>query len=149
MLSLAVRFFEGEYSVQLTLGQFQKLLPDICTKETSFDPDRWIPENPLWGHCAVVSLLANDFFGGGFVRAFLDGTPFADVGSHYWNVLPDGTEYDFTKVQFGRTELQLKGKLTKSDGKPIDREYLLKNEETKKRYELLRERFESYLQQAS
>ena len=106
-------------------------------------------KNPLWGHCAVVSLLANDYFGGGFVRAFLDNTPFADIGSHYWNILPDGTEQDFTREQFGDAGLQLAGKTTRSDGKPIDREYLLKNPETKKRYELLRARFESHLGQAS
>jgi len=94
----------------------------------------------------VVSLLANDHFGGGFIRAPLDGTPFANVGSHYWNILPDGTEHDFTREQFGGVELQLAGKPTKSDGKPIDREYLLKNPETKRRYRLLRENLKSYLQ---
>ena len=133
----------------MTSQEFRVVLPQICIQETSFDPDRWTPDNPLWGHCAVVSLLANDYFGGGFVRAFLDNTPFADVGSHYWNVLPDGTEYDFTKEQFGDIKLQLEGKPTKSDGKPIDREYLLKNPETKKRYELLRTRLESHQQQTS
>lgn len=128
-----------------TLKQFQELLPEACSKETSFDPARWTLDNPLWGHCAVVSLLANDLFGGTFMRAFLDNTPFADVGSHYWNILPGGKETDFTRNQFGNVDLRLEGKSTKSDGKPIDREYLLKNPETRKRYELLRDRFTSIL----
>ena len=143
------RSFLREVRMALTPQRFQKLLLKACAKETSFDPDGWTPENPLWGHCAVVSLLANDYFGGIFVRAFLDETPFSSVGSHYWNILADGTEIDFTRDQFGDTDLRLVGKPTKSDGKLIDRDYLLKNAETKKRYDLLWVTFESLKDQTS
>ena len=121
--------------MKLTLAKLKELLPLICTKETSFDPDKWTLQNPLWGQCAVVALLVNEKFGGSFKRAFLDDTPFS--GSHYWNVLPDGTERDLTIEQFGGVELNLVGKSTRSDGKPINKEYLLKNADTKSRYQIL------------
>lgn len=131
--------------MDLIISSFEKLLPLICTKETSVDPERWVAENPLWGHCAVVSLLANDLFGGTFLRADLSNTPFADVGSHYWNVFPNGSEYDFTRTQFGNIKLELIGKAIKNDGQQINREYLLKNTETKRRYNLLCSNLESLI----
>lgn len=76
---------------------FKKLLPTICDKETSLDPDGWSSENPLLGHCAVVSLIVQNLFGGELLRASLAGTEFAHMRSHYWNRLPDGTADDFTK----------------------------------------------------
>jgi len=133
----------------MTPHEFRDILPHICSTETSFTPDEWTPRNPLWGHCAVVALLANDYFGGRFVRASLVGTPFSAAGSHYWNVFPDGTEYDFTREQFGDAELQLVGTRNHSPGKPIHRDDLLRHPDTKKRYELLRARFESYLLRTS
>lgn len=85
----------------ITHDEFQKLLPMICTRETSADSAGWTPENPLYAHCAVVALLAQDVFGGALCRASLLPFPeFAHMGSHYWNVFPDGSERDFTTPQF-------------------------------------------------
>lgn len=78
------------------------LLPHICDSETSSDPEGWSPENPLWGHCAVVALAAQDRFGGDLLRAPLDTYPkWAKMRSHYWNRFPMGAQRDFTKPQFG------------------------------------------------
>src|SRR3989344_7611221 len=93
--------------MKVTLEQFKELLPSICDKETSSDPENWTPENPLWGHCAVVSLIAQNLFGGEPMRAPLTHIPkFSHMRSHYWNRLPDRTgtlttELDFTATQFG------------------------------------------------
>jgi len=93
--------------MKVTPEQFKELLPSICDKETSSDPDNWTPENPLWGHCAAVSLVAQNLFGGEPMRAPLTHIPkFAHMRSHYWNRLPDRTgtltkELDFTAPQFG------------------------------------------------
>lgn len=87
----------------ITPAQFCKLLSALCDAETSADSAGWTAEqqNPLWGHCAVVSLVACNLFGGRLLRASLAGTPFASAGSHYWNELSDGTIIDFTAPQFG------------------------------------------------
>lgn len=86
----------------LTSEEFAELLPALCNAETSMDPAGWTPRNPLWGHCAVVALVAQNVFGGKLLRALLAGTPFAAMGSHYWNELPNGIRVDFTMSQFGR-----------------------------------------------
>src|SRR3989344_4776340 len=84
----------------VTRERFKEILPYICDEETSSDPVGWRKENSLWGQCAVVSLLAQNVFGGELRRASLSGTPFAEMHSHYWNVFPDKTMEDFTADQF-------------------------------------------------
>lgn len=84
------------------LDAFAELLPRLCDRETSADPDGWTPQNPLWGHCAVASLAAQDRFGGALLRASLEKFPkWAQMRSHYWNRFMHGAQRDFTKPQFG------------------------------------------------
>ncbi|MBU6414838.1 hypothetical protein KGQ34_01150 [Patescibacteria group bacterium] len=116
---------------EITQEEFRKMLPLICDAETSADPDGWTPENPVWGHCAVVSLLAQDFFGGTLLRASLKETLFKAAGSHYWNKLEDGTEVDFTAPQFGN---QYPVNLS---SETRERAHVLLHPQTKRRYELL------------
>ncbi|MEX0877787.1 MAG: hypothetical protein WDZ40_02920 [Candidatus Spechtbacterales bacterium] len=119
--------------------EFKELLPKICDKDTTLDPDGWTRKNPLWGHCAVVSVLAQRLFGGELLRASLEGTDFAHMRSHYWNRLFGDTVEDFTANQFGNNYPLGLG--PKAETRTV--EYVLSNPETKKRYELLLERFES------
>lgn len=73
---------------EITPNTFKELLPTICNRETSQDPAGWTPENPLWGHCAVVCLAAQNLFGGELLRASLTEVPgFEHMRSHYWNTL--------------------------------------------------------------
>ncbi|HTK59643.1 MAG TPA: hypothetical protein VL283_00390, partial [Candidatus Baltobacteraceae bacterium] len=82
--------------------RFARLLPALCDRETSADPDGWTPENPLWGHCAVVTAAVQDRFGGDVMRASLEKFPkWAQMRSHYWNRFPHGGQRDFTEPQFG------------------------------------------------
>ena len=81
-------------------SDFPALLTILCDQDTTQDPAGWTSENPLHGHCAVVAVKAQEFFGGDLLRSSLLGTPFASMGSHYWNILPDGVEMDFTAGQF-------------------------------------------------
>jgi len=117
---------------ELTPDKFKELLPIICDCETSQDSAGWTPKNPLWGHCAVVSLVAQNLFGGELLRASLTEVPgFEHVRSHYWNKLPDGSVDDFTKSQFGDNYPNgLKGEVR-------NRSYVLSYPETAKRYKLL------------
>lgn len=114
--------------------QFQEVVVKSGSKETSSNPERWVEDNPILGHCAVVALLAQDIWGGELLRASLEGTEFAYGRSHYWNLLPDGLEIDFTESQF-------EGRRPNLIGEVRTREYLLSNEQTKFRYELLKKTF--------
>ena len=109
----------------ITPEEFRVLLPQICDERTSNDDRGWTPENPLYAHCAVVSLVAQDLFGGELLRASLLPYPeFAHMGSHYWNQLPDGNGIDFTYPQFFGRRPPLVGKLK-------SREYVLYDPKTK------------------
>jgi hypothetical protein len=81
------------------VGALAKILPAICTRETSVDPKGWSPDNPLWGQCGVVSLLANRLFGDKILGASLEGTKYAKSRFHYANGRPDHPT-DLTANQF-------------------------------------------------
>ncbi|PWU23154.1 hypothetical protein C5B42_03875 [Candidatus Cerribacteria bacterium 'Amazon FNV 2010 28 9'] len=124
----------------MTIEQFQTILPHVLFADTSFDQKGWVASNPYYGHCAVVSLLAIDLFGGDLYRRSLEGTSFSQLHSHYWNALFDGSERDFTQQQFGSHKPQFL---------VVDivyKEELLRNEHTYARYLLLKHRFEAYLE---
>jgi hypothetical protein len=63
-------------------------------RDTSELPDQWSPDRPSTGHCAVLSMIVQQYFGGQIVR----GTT-ADGIVHYWNVV-DGVTVDGTRDQF-------------------------------------------------
>lgn len=120
----------------MTVREFEKLLPKICGKDTSFDPDGWGKENLLWGHCAVVSLLAQSLFQGEILYGSLKGTKFAQLTFHFWNSLPNGKQKDFTRAQFGKDfpkfpEIKTANHLFFTD------------KGTQRRLKLLQERFEA------
>jgi len=117
-----------------SIKEFEAILPSICGSDTTLDPNGWTPQNPLWGHCAVVSLLAQELFGGELMRASLENTDFADMRSHYWNKIENGSEKDFTSPQFG--DVYPEG----LEPEVRTREYLLSNDNTRNRYELLKKR---------
>lgn len=97
-------------SASISPEEFCAVLCKICDQETSADAKSWSKKNPLHAHCAVVSLLAQDIFGGNLLRASLEEFPeFAHMSSHYWNVLPNGSEIDFTAPQFFGRRPELSG----------------------------------------
>lgn len=118
----------------MTIPAFAKLLPKICGQDTSFDPRGWTKDNPLWGHCAVVSLLAQSLFQGEILYVSLKGTKFAFMKCHFWNAFPSGRQKDFTRAQFGKEY-------------PADSEVkianpaMFKDKNTQRRLKLLQERF--------
>jgi len=124
---------------KISVAKFEEMLPKICNRETSSNPTGWRSENPLYGHCAVVSLLAQDLFGGELLRISLEGTAFAEMKSHYYNVLPKSGLRDFTRTQFGGQPPDIFESQTR------ERSHLLSNPDTKKRFEILRTRFLSFL----
>ncbi len=118
----------------IDVGRFTELLPKICSPDTTLSPDGWTPENPHYGHCAVVSVLAQDIFGGSLLRGSLEGTAYASMGSHYLNLLPDGSKIDFTASQF-------RGGYPALDLQERTRAYVLSNPKTAQRYKELAFRY--------
>jgi hypothetical protein len=99
---------------------------------TSASPKTWSPGNPSIGQCAVSALIIQDILGGKIVRciAVSDDTQV----SHYFNELTNGQILDSTISQFSAETYFIDKKLS-------SREYLLSNNDTLKRYTLLKENF--------
>jgi hypothetical protein len=64
------------------------------------DADRWTPENPAFGQCAVTAHVIHDQLGGEVLHARVTRRDGSDGGHHYWNRLRGGLELDLTLEQF-------------------------------------------------
>ena len=114
---------------------FGKILVKVFSADTSFDSKGWSPKNPTYGHCAVATLVIDDFCNAKdkkIAKIKVNGV------SHYFNVI-DGNVVDMTAEQFG-----LENALNYSEMEFSTREYLLSNENTLKRYKTLKKRFEDF-----
>ena len=123
--------------IQMTVVEFKKVLPKICGKDTSFDPDGWTRKNMFWGHSAVVSLLAQSLFHGGIFGISLRGTKFWKMKFNFCNVFPDGLSVDFTRAQFRKEYPDM------SEAEKVEVYILFANKNTRERFKLLLERFEA------
>lgn len=137
-------------SIKIPLVELRYLLRNSCSKETSDAPDKWMPENPLFGHCAVIACVVQDYKGG-WIRRALFPKEWADkLGSrsHYWNEIiiynADGGEYfDLSKGQFPKDFPYwdfLEGKVGEMSEDKDWRGYVLdpKFPKTRERYEVLK-----------
>ena len=118
------------------------ILKNSWTRETSFDPENWTPDNPARGQCAVTALIINDYFGGEIIWANAVLPKGREI-SHYFNKI-DGIEKDFTRVQFPEKTAIPKG-IPKTKEYSSTREYLLSYPTTQKRYELLKHKVQEFL----
>lgn len=106
------------------MNSLQHALEKSWSKKTSSDPANWSTKNPAWGQCAVTTLVQQLYEGGIITRAIVDGDP---KNSHYYL---DNHRDDYTAKQFPKGT-----KLTKTS--IHNRSDLLKNPDTKKRFDLL------------
>lgn len=118
----------------MTIEKFQEMISKICKADTCNPPEDWIPETPTMGHCAIVSILAQELFGGTIVRVSLEGTVYEKFKSHYLSVI-DGKEYYFTLDQFESNPYLNK------ERQETNREDLLSHPNTKRRFNMLKNRF--------
>lgn len=116
-------------------AEFVRIMTTISNADTSFDPAGWTSDNPLWGHCVVVSLLAQEEFGGELVKGSLKQRPkYAYLKSHIWNRIDD-IDIDFTQEQYDDISYKdLKGEVCSRDS-------ILDNPDAIRRYDLLKRRF--------
>ena len=129
--------------------------PDISHKTEALRAS-WSPETSTWGEdlpvdnpargqCAVSSLVVQDFLGGDLFRVRANGDGIDE--KHYYNVLDDGTVIDTTREQYQGKVVSLTPAPVDLEGKYVSiREKVLDNEDTRKRYELLRQLVNDNLQ---
>lgn len=99
----------------------------------------WTIERPYVGQCEVTALIVNDYFGGKILKNY--------EFHHYWNLTANGTEIDYTKLQFKKYSEECP--VINDDGW-ASRSYLLEGDaaekaHTKERYEILKKRVECIL----
>lgn len=130
--------------------ELKYLVRKSASRETSVPPaELWTPENPLYGHCAVGTALCEDLCGGTTKRGVIPPEWHERLGykSHYWNVLLDGSDYDLSREQFPPDfpyDAFIKGEVGSEFSTDV-RARILANDDTRKRYEILRERVEALL----
>ncbi len=95
--------------------------------------EKWSNENYTEGQCSITSFLIQDIFGG---KVY--GVPLPEGGFHCFNAVGDCV-FDLTSEQFGNE------KLVYDFNHEQFREDHFSDEDKKKRYELLKRRFEEYL----
>ena len=76
------------------VASVEPIVAESWSRDTSYTPRLWTPENPATGQCAVTALVVNDLVGGTIIRGMVGRT------SHYWNDVPGVGRVDLTWSQF-------------------------------------------------
>jgi len=133
---------------KIPLVELKYLLKNSCSKATSDAPDKWTPENPLFGHCAVIACLVQDFMGYRIKRSLFPKEWAEKFGSrsHYWNEICDANGWeivDLSRKQFSNDFPHkdfVLGKVGEMSEDKDWREYILSYAATANRYVLLASR---------
>ena len=134
-----VRFLPGT-PMEITKDNLTQILKVVARRDTSANPEGWAEESPLWGHCAVAALVAQDYFGGKLMRGSLEQvSKYSHARSHYWNRLPSGNEIDFTAGQYPDITFR------ELYAEERSREHVLSHPDTVRRYKLLSKRVKKYI----
>jgi len=127
---------QGNQGGVMTKEELKQVLPAVFQecwrRETSYEPGKWSPENPTYGQCAITASVVQDLLGGDLLRAKVNGA------GHYWNRLPNSSELDLTRDQFGSAP-------TTTAPERVSREYVLSFSNTVRRYRQLSRSFMSVL----
>ena len=117
----------------MDLKCLQELLNECYSKELCYPKvsQNWSENNKCFGMCAITSLILNDYFNGNIAKIYVGNV------SHYFNIINDKI-IDFTSSQFGHKIDYLNYEL-------IDRDIILSNENTKLRYNILKNKLENKL----
>lgn len=74
--------------------EFMDAFNNVWSKETAFYTvqSEWSLQNKALGQCTPAALVIYDYFGGKIA--------YDKVNFHVWNILPDGSNQDFSRSQF-------------------------------------------------
>ncbi len=113
---------------EITIEQFREMLRYVFKRLVRTDLVAELsPDGLLLGQCGIVSLVAQNLFGGELMRGFLVCKEFKYSCSHYWNILPNGEWIDFTDAHFQRRKPRPFVEIRHP--KTITREYALRDPE--------------------
>ena len=125
------------------ISNLELALRNSWNRETSADPKNWSEKNPSFGQCAVTALVVQDYLGGDIVNSLVDlGNQKTE--SHYFNLI-NGQEVDLTREQFPIGTHVPPGQPKTKDFKTT-RDYVLSYEPTQKRYEILKDNVQKFLE---
>ena len=128
-----------------SLQEITKALHASWAPETSYG-GMATPKNPARGQCVVSSLVVQDFLGGELQRVRVEGDSVDE--KHFFNVLDDGTRIDTTQSQYDRMKVQFTPLPIDLKGHATVRAKVL-DDDTTRRYTLLRKRVDVYLAEKS
>ena len=123
---------DGEKACTASLAQLRTALAASWTAQTASPLVAWTLSGPSSGQCAVSALVLQDYCGGEIRKCLVAGTP------HYFNRI-DGQVVDSTAAQFGGAAINYDASTVRS------RQRILHHADTRRRYELLKERVEQFL----
>ena len=94
----------------MNLSTLKEKIWACYTKELCYpkNRERWSPENPSYGMCAITALIVNDYFDGEIAKIYVDND------SHYRLILCNGLDvaagasslgYDFPREMRGRGDI--------------------------------------------
>jgi hypothetical protein len=101
--------------------------------------DQWSITNKACGQCAVTVLVVNELYGGEIA--------YDKENDHYWNILPDGSQQDFSRMQSSDETIH-KMTAIKERKDILDSKGAL-NAQTPQRYMLLRDKVMQTLKKLS
>ena len=117
-----------------------RALQDSWSSETSNWGNELPADNPARGQCQVSALVIQDYLGGDIARVAVDGEGIKE--KHFFNKLENGTTIDSTAMQYKDVEVSFTNSeidLAKGNYASV-RERCLADEDTRRRYELLKKR---------
>jgi hypothetical protein len=82
----------------MKLIDLREAIENSWSRETSYNPDKWTPDNPALGQCAITTLFLHRQSGGNVMRGNVL-TPNNENIIHYWLRI-GGIDIDFTWKQF-------------------------------------------------
>lgn len=94
------------------------------------DREKWTPDNPTTGHCAIASLLLQSIYGGTVCKTTVNRH------THYFNYFEDKV-VDITAEQFGNVKINYDKYII------CNPKNMLKNKDVKERYNKLLETFQT------
>lgn len=122
----------------MTIDILLSALEKSWIRETAYKTDQknWSVDKKETGQCTVTAILVYDYFGGQIIRGFSKKYNLY----HYWNVI-NGQKYDLTFNQFygEKDDISFVNLVRK------EKKDLLKINNVRQRYELLKQRVEYYL----
>ena len=118
------------------INRLETMLKSCYSKDTCYPKykEKWNINNPTCGQCAITALIVQEYMGGTIHKIRIQNNE-----THYFNIINKNI-YDFTKEQFCLENIAIRY----NPNELIRREQILEDENTSKRYKILKQKLEKY-----